>query len=329
MPANLTPQYLEAEAEYKKAQGAEERLTCLKKMWALLPKHKGTDKLQAELKAKMSDAREEIEVEKKSGKKGGISYKIPKQGAGQVIVLGGPNVGKSSLLAKLTRAQPEVAQYPFTTREPQPGMMPWEDVQVQLIDTPPITSDYMESYLTSMVRNADAAILMVDLGDDDCPFAAQGVIDQLASKKTILGGSANEEEDPGIVHTKTMLVANKVDLLDAEERLEILKEFLGDRFPIHVVSIENGTALEELRTAIYEFLTVIRVYTKKPGKPADMNSPYTCLAGSTLMELAALVHKDFAENLKSARIWGTGVYDGQSVKQDHVLHDQDIVELHA
>ncbi len=327
MPANLTPQYLEAEAEFKKAQSSEEKLACLKQMWSLLPKHKGTDKLQADLKAKMSDLRDEIEQEKKGGKKG-VSYKIPKQGAGQVIVLGGPNVGKSQLLTKLTRATPEVAEYPFTTREPAPGMMAWEDAKVQLTDTPPITADYLEPYLASMVRNADAALLLVDLGDDDAPFAAQAVIDQLASKKTILGAPPEDDDDPTISYTRTFLVANKSDAPDAQDRLEIVREFLGENFTIHVVSLETGEGLEELRDAIYRFLNVIRVYTKKPGKSADMDSPFTCPEGSTLLDFAELVHRDFAENLKFARIWGTGVYDGQSVKQDHVLHDKDVIELH-
>src|SRR5947207_1090505 len=142
-------------------------------MWALLPKHKGTDKLQAELKARMSEAREEAEHEKKAGKKGGVSYKIPRQGAGQYVLLGAPNAGKSFLVKRLTRATPEVAAYPFTTREPIPGMMPWEDVQVQLVDTPPVTADFMEGYVSSLVRAADAALLVVDLGDDDGPFAAE------------------------------------------------------------------------------------------------------------------------------------------------------------
>lgn len=329
MPANLTPQYLEAEQEFKSAQTAEERLTCLKKMWALLPKHKGTDKLQAELKAKMSKAKDDVEQEKKSGKKGGVSYKIPKQGAGQIMVLGGPNVGKSRLLCGMTRAKPEVAEYPFTTREPYPGMMPWEDVTVQLIDTPPITPDYLEPYLSSMVRVADGALLMIDLGDDDAPFAAQAVIDQLSSKKTVLTGKVPDEHDPTIAYCPTMLVGNKVDLPDAEDRLEIVREFLDDSFPMHVVSLETSAGVEELRNAIYQSLNVIRVYTKKPGKPADMEAPYTCPAGSTLIEMASLVHRDFEENLKSARIWGTGVHDGQAVERDHVLHDKDVVELHV
>jgi ribosome-interacting GTPase 1 len=329
MAANLTPQYLEAEAEYKKARDAEERLACLRKMWALLPKHKASEKLQAELKTKISDVSKEVEHERKHPKKGGVSYKIPKQGAGQVVLVGGPNVGKSRILSRLTRATPEVAPYPFTTREPLPGMMAWEDAHVQLVDLPPITTDFMEGYVSSMIRTADAALLVVDLADDDGPFAAEAALQRLAETKTeLVGTRPSEIADPTVEYVKTMLVANKADQPDSAGRLDIVRELFGQRFPIHMVAAELGTGMEELRTAIYRFLSVIRVYTKHPGKPPDLTSPFTCPAGSTLVELAALVHRDFAEHLKSARIWGTGVFDGQTVKRDHVLHDKDVVELH-
>jgi ribosome-interacting GTPase 1 len=329
MAVNLTPQYLEAEAEYKKAQTAEERLACLKKMWALVPKHKASEKLQAELKTKLSDAKEEAEKERHTHKKAGVSYKVPKQGAGQYVFVGGPNVGKSRLLSRLSRATPEVAPYPFTTREPHAGMMEWEDVRVQLVDMPPITADFMEGYVSSMVRTADAALLFVDLSDDDAPFAAEAALERLAQHKTLLVGQLPAiVEDPTVQHIRTLLVANKSDLPGATDRLEIVRELFGPRFPIHVISAEHGAGLEDLRTAIYQFLNVIRVYTKHPGKPPDLTSPFTCPVGSTLVEMAALVHRDFAEGLKSARIWGTGVFDGQTIKRDHVLHDKDIVELH-
>ncbi len=328
MPANLTPQYLEAEAEYKRAQTADERLACLKKMWALLPKHKGTDKLQAELKAKMSEAREEAEQERRSPKKGGVSHKIPKQGAGQYVLLGAPNAGKSQLVRRLTRATPEVAAYPFTTREPVPGMMPWQDVQVQLVDTPPITADYMEGYLSSLVRAADAALLLVDLGDDDGPFAAEAVLDRLAQVKTVLGGEPSPDEATGVVHVKTLLVANKIDLPGAADRLEVVRELFGPRFVVHAISAETGQGLEELRDAVYQFLGVIRVYTKKPGKPADMAAPFTVRRGGTVLDLAALIHRELPDKLKTARAWGTGVFDGQPVHREHVLHDRDVIEIH-
>jgi ribosome-interacting GTPase 1 len=299
-------------------------------MWSLLPKHKASEKLQAELKKKISETREEVEHQHHKGKKTGLSYKVPRQGAGQFILLGAPNTGKSRLLTRLTRATPEVAAYPFTTREPHVGMMDWEDIRIQLIDTPPITADFMEGYLSSMVRSADAAVLLVDLGDDDGPFAVEGILTRLADTKTILVGKPPEKvDDYSLEYVRTILVGNKMDLAGAQDRLDVLREMYSDRFPFQVIAAENGTGLEDLRTGLYRFLNVIRVYTKKPGKPADMDSPFTCPEGSTLLELATLVHRDFADQLKSARIWGTGVFDGQTVTRDHVLHDKDIVELHG
>ena len=330
MAVNLTPQYLEAEQEYKRAKTAEERLECLKKMWTLVPKHKASEKLQAELKTKMSEAKEEVERERKSPKKAGVSYKIPKQGAGQVMVLGAPNTGKSRLLTRLTRAAPAVAPHPFTTREPSAGMMAWEDARVQLIDTPPITADFMEGYLSSMVRAADAAVLMIDLADDEGPFAAEAVIDRLKDVKTVLIGTPPAENpDPTVHFTKTLIAGNKLDAPGAAERLEIVREMFGGTFPIHALDAESGNGLEQLRTAIYQMLNVIRIHSKKPGKPADMEAPFTCPAGSTVLQFAETVHRDFAEKLKSARVWGTGVFDGQTVQRDHVLHDKDVVELHG
>ncbi len=245
MAVNLTPQYHEAEAEYKKAQTAEERLECLKKMWALVPKHKASEKLQAEIKTKISETKEEVDQERKHPKKAGVSYKVPRQGAGQVVLLGGPNAGKSRLLTRLTRATPEVAPYPFTTREPHAGMMEWEDVRVQLIDTPPITPDVLEGWQTSMVRSADAAVLLVDLADDDGPFAAEAVVEKLAQVKTVLVGQPPaENSDPTIQYVRTLTAANKLDAPGAADRLDVVREMFGPRFPIHALDAESGNGLE-------------------------------------------------------------------------------------
>jgi ribosome-interacting GTPase 1 len=329
MAVNLTPQYHEAEDEYRRAQTADERLACLQKMWKEVPKHKASEKLQAELKQKISDAKKEAEQEKKSPKKVGVSYKIPRQGAGQFVIVGPPNAGKSQLLTKLTKATPEVAAYPFTTREPHAGMMDWEDARVQLVDTPPVTADFLEPYLGSLIRAADACLLMIDLADDDGPFAAEAVLEKLAGVKTVLAGSPPADPpDPTVYCSRTILGANKLDADGAEDRLSIVREMFGDRFPIHGFSAATGAGLEDLRTALYRWLNVIRIYAKAPGKPADMSAPFTVPVGSTVHEFAGCVHHDFVEGLKSAKIWGSGVFDGQSVGREHVLHDKDVVELH-
>lgn len=330
MAANLTPQYLKAEEEYRRAATTEEELRCLEIMLREIPKHKSSEKLQSELKQKISRAKKELEAERKSGKKG-HGVRIPRQGAGTAVLLGGPNAGKSQLLARLTRATPEVAPYPFTTRMPQPGMMPWEDVMVQLVDTPPVTADFLEPYMQGIIRSADVVLLLVDLGADEGIEQLQELLDKLNTTKTRLGVTSHlDENDIGLSYTKTLLVPNKIDLPDAAVRLELLHELCPLEFPEYPISAEHGTGLEELRRATYEALDVVRVYSKLPNaKTADFERPFTIRNGGTVLDMAEQVHKDFVENLKFAKVWGREVHDGTVVKGDHVLCDKDIVELHA
>jgi hypothetical protein len=329
MPANLPPQYNKVEEEFRKASTPADRLEKLQEMFRLLPKHKGTEKLQSDLKKRISRARDEIEGARTAGKKGGVSYRVPREGAGQVVLVGAPNAGKSAMLAALTNARPEVAPYPFTTRTPQPGIMHWEDVPVQLVDLPPITAEFFEPWVTSLIRSADATLLVADLASDDIADATETVLARLAEVHTELVGTLPYDvEDEAVQHVKTLLVANKVDAEGAADRLEVIREWFSPRFPIVPISVERREGLDALRRATYDLLGVLRVYTKVPGKPADRSKPFTVPIGSTVVDLAREIHRDFEHTLKFARIWGTGVFEGQTVKRDHELHDADVVELH-
>jgi ribosome-interacting GTPase 1 len=329
MPANLTPQYHQAETEYRRAQTPRERVECLERMLQLIPKHKGTEKLQADLKTRLKEARAELQAEAKAPK-GGKSYRIPRQGAGTVVLLGAPNSGKSRLLKELTHAEPIVADYPFSTHEPMPGMMAWEDVRVQLIDTPPILAGHVEPYLTGFVRTADAVLLCFDGSSDDAPEQTAEVLRLLAERKTHLSNhTALDEEDLGVVRVKMLLVVTRGDDPDAAARVDLLRELNPINFPVVFVECDRPESREALRTEIYRLLGVMRIYTKRPGKPAERDAPFTIRIGGTVEELAMQVHRDLATSFKYARVWGTSAHDGQSVGRDHVLHEGDLVELHA
>ena len=293
-----------------------------------LPKHKGTDKMQADLKQKISRIKKEAASAK--SKTGRRSQKILRQGAGRCVIIGGPNAGKSQLLASLTNAKPEIAEYPFSTREAQPGMMPWQDVFVQLVDTPPITSDVYEPNTLSLIRGAELVLLMLDLGSDDGGQQLKDVCEKVEATKTRLGReTALDEEDLGVTYTRTFFVPNKMDLVEATDRLEFFGEYIHFDFRTFPISAREGTGLEPLRDAIYESMDVVRAYTKLPSKKdPDMDSPFTLKRGDTVLDLAQLIHKDVVKGFKSARVWGTEVHDATPVKGDYVINDRDVVELH-
>lgn len=330
MPANLPPQYYEAEERYRLAKTNQEKLAILKKMWAIMPKHKGTDKLQGDLKAKISQLKKEIQKKKKTGKST-YSRHVDKQGAAQVVIIGSLNVGKSQLVASLTKATPEVAPYPFTTRETLVGMMPFENIKIQLIDTPPITDNFMESWLAEIIKYADFVILVVDLGSEDVLDQVDAVLKKLDESRIRLTAKEEEVESNELSDKfckKTMILGNKSDLEDAEERLQMLKELYAENFPVVSVSAKELEGLKELKKKVYEELNIIRVYTKEPGKSADMTDPIVLKRGSMLMDAARVIHKDFAYKLKYAKMWGSSKFNGQQVDRNHPLEDGDIVEFH-
>ncbi len=328
MPANLTPQYSKAEEEYRRAQTSQERIACLEKMLVLIPKHKGTEKLQADLKTRLKETREEQVQEQKSAKKAAKSYSIPRQGAGQVVILGGPNSGKSRILKELTNAEPEVAPYPFTTREPLPGMMTWEDTAVQLIDTPPITDSHFENYLVNMVRVADQVVLVFDGSSDDAPEETAEVIEQFRKRSTLLGTFTGfDEENMSLIHVRTILVVTRGTDPGVADRLAFFQEVLPNELTVVQVDLDQAGDVEQLRNEIYRGLGVMRIYSKAPGKPAEYRDPYILPLAGTVEDLAGKIHNDLVDKVKCAKIWGTSARDGQTVGKDHQLADRDLVEL--
>ncbi len=330
MPANLTQQYLKAEAAYREAQSPQEELDCLQVMLREIPKHKGTDRLQADLKTKI--AKLKTDVQKAAAAPSPKSAaKIPKQGAGRILLIGAPNSGKSQLLASLTRAQPEVAPYPFTTQSPLPGMMLYEDCAFQLIDLPPVTADYMDPATIGLVRGADLIFLVVDLASDSLIEDTQAVLDRFMTSKTRFGRETMlDEDDVGLSYTAAQVLLNKCDDPAATDRLATLDEFLELPFDRLLTSATAGTGLPELRRSVFDRLKIVRVYTKHPKqKEPDMSKPFTIRQGQTLLEVADHVHRDLSASLKSARVWGKAVHDGTTVKPDYQPLDGDIVELHT
>jgi len=347
MPANLSPEYKAAADAFRKARDPEERLEHLREMLRVIPKHKGTDHLQADLKRRIKELDEELAGPKKGGTRSGPPLVIRPEGAAQLALVGAPNSGKSLLHDRLTGSGARTGPYAWTTQYPEPGMLRWEDVLFQLVDLPAVSAGHPLPWLTGTLQSADACLLVVDLADPDCLQHVASVQEELARRRITLvtdwpgeaalgqrgdGDQAPGEDDVFALRLPTLLLANKADLLDhADTDLEVLAELEEPHFPTLLVSARTGAGLGELGAWLWRSLGLVRVYTKAPGKPADHGRPFTLRAGEqTVGDAARLVHRDMARTLKYARVWGRSVTaDGQHVGREHRLADGDVLELHA
>lgn len=328
MPTNLPPEYYNIEEQYRAAETIPEKITLLEDMLSVIPKHKGTDHLRADLRRKLSKLKDAA-ASRKGGSRQISPFQIEREGAGQIAVVGPPNVGKSSLVAALTNADTEAAAYPFSTPLPIPGMMPYENIQIQLIDTPPLSFEYEDAQLMALIRQSDLILLLVDL--QASPI--QQIEDSLAllDKYRIIpqqrqADYANDERR--LTFIPLLVMVNKTDSAAQDPDFEALCELLEDQpCPLHPLSTATMRHLEDLKRLIFERLDVVRVFSKPPGKEPNLSSPFVMKRGGTVELFASKVHRDFVDNLRSARVWGHGVFDGQQVGRDHVLHDGDIVEL--
>ena len=326
MPTNLPPEYYHAEDRFREATTPQDKVERLQELISTIPKHKGTDRLRGMLKKRLARLKDSAQSRKGTSRQTS-AFSIGSEGAGQVAVIGPANVGKSALVAALTNASPEVAEYPYTTWTPTPGMMEFEDVQVQLIDTPPLDADHIEPELINLIRRADLLLLVIDLQGS----AIQGLEDtvDLLRDRRIAPSQLQDTVDDSerFTFVPTLVIVNKCDDEEMCGDFEVLRELLGTDYDFVPVSALTGRNTLALRRSVFDALDVIRVYSKPPNRPADMSQPFVLPAGSTVEEMAAKVHQDFYRQLKSARLWGSGAFDGQLVGRDQVLADGDVVEL--
>ena len=326
MPANLPPEYYEAEKRYRAAKTPAEKIVCLEDMLTITPKHKGTDKLRADLRKRISKLKTASKAKKSLGKRES-AYNIDKEGAGQVAIVGQANVGKSALVAALTNATPEVADFPYTTWKPTPGMMPVDNLQIQLIDTPPLSKEYAKPELMDLIRRSDLVVLIVDLQTDPLQ-QLEDSLDLLKEHRIVpryLKKCYTDKQ--GTTFIPFLLLANKNDDANTEENFEIFRELIEGDWNLISTSVNTGHNLKIFKNTLLELLDIIRVYSKSPGKKPDLTAPFVLKKGSTMTDFAGKIHQDFAEKLKSARVWGVSVYDGQMVQRDYILQDGDVVEL--
>ena len=327
MPTNLPADYFNAEERFRSATTTEDKIKFLEEMMGTIPKHKGTDHLRADLRKKLSKLKTAA-TSKKTSKKQVSAYHINKEGAGQIIIIGTTNVGKSSLVANQTNADPEISAVPFTTWSATPGMMMIDNIQVQLIDTPPFSEEYIDPEFLNLIRRVDLVLIMIDLHAhpvQQFEFVLQKLQENRIAPKYLEGMI---EVEGFLLHVPTLVVVNKYDSEEFEEHYQIFQELLGQEFPMVPVSVQTGHNMDILKQTIFEKLGVIRVYSKAPGKDVDKTAPFVVDQGIQLGEFAGKVHKDFQKNLKSAKIWGTSAdFPGQMVSRDHVLDDEDVVEL--
>jgi ribosome-interacting GTPase 1 len=339
MPANLSPEYKAAEAAFRKAREPRERLERLREMLRAIPKHKGTDHLQADIKRRIKELSEEVEGPRRGGPaRSGPALVVHPEGAAQLALVGPPSTGKSALHARLTGSSASVGDYPFTTQFPEPGMMIWEDIHFQLVDLPALSAEHPLPWFAGALQTADGCLLVADLGHADCVQEIQEVHAILRGKRVTLTArwptdetaEEAEDDDPFALHLPTLLVANKSDLsADPKADLDAFRELTGLRYPALAVSATTGQGLGELGPWLFRALGVVRVYTKAPGRPPERDHPFALRRGQTVEDVARLVHQDIAQSLKYARVWGRSGYDGQHVGRDHRIEDGDVLEFHA
>jgi len=303
MPVNAGAEYFVAEKKYLAAKSKEEKIAALQEMIKTLPKHKGSEHQLSELKHRLAKLKKEADIARKSGR-AKPKFSIRKEGAATICLLGETNTGKSALLNALTNAHAEVADYPYTTKLPEVGMMQYKDVQLQIIELP----SSFDREILSILEICDEIVVLID--------ATQDIDKQRQVMMRILREDFESSGKP------YFFVATKSDSKDAS-----LMKVRGSYGYLEVSAL-FGENLEELKDLMWKNLEMIRIYTKEPGKP-KMVPAIALKKGATVRDVARQIHKDFLKDFRFARIFNSTKFSGKNVGIDYVVQDEDIIEIHT
>ena len=334
MPTNVPPQYRDAEQRFRDAVTIQAKIAALQEMLQIMPKHKGTDHLKAQLRSRLSKLMSDLETS--SGGKGGRTepFSLPKEGAGRVTLIGPTNVGKSQILSSTTGARTKVGAYELSTQEPVPGMYPYSDIYIQMVDTPPITNRATQSRLYGLLRTSDIFVFVADLTNDPIAQTEESFSELSEWGFNLVGPKIEIDEEVDQYTSKpTIIICNKADIPGALDEFGAMDDRFGSRYPVLMFSAEENVGEEELGTEIFQALNIMRVYTKSPRERLQdfkKQDPIVLSIGSTVGEAAHEVHKDLSQSLKFAILWGkSGKFEGQRVGRNHQLHDGDVIEIHS
>lgn len=301
MTVNAGPEYFAAEKRFFAAQTTEEQISCMEEMIKLAPKHKSSESFVANLKQRLKRL---VEKKEKAAKSGKSSRKTIKKEGFQVVLLGFPNSGKSSLLSVLTNARPRISENPFTTRMPEIGTLNYQGIKAQIVDLPSIGSEFFD---IGIVNTADLILI---------------VTDNLQDIEKII---------PLLVKTygKQLIAINKSDLLSHEQLRKLEQTIKSKKLNAVPISTINNHNIESLKSSILKSMDVIRIYTKEPGKPKSDN-PVVLPLYSTVRDVAESIRKGFSQTVKETKLTGpSSKFPNQKIGLDHVLKDLDIIEFHT
>ncbi len=302
MPTNVNYEYSAAEAKFHAAKTDEEKLLALEEMMRTMPKHKSAEAMRKNIRTRYRKLKNKLEAEKKRKKAAGKKLGIKKQEM-QAAIIGPSNTGKSSILATLTNAQPKIAPYPYTTKQPLIGTLNHENTKIQIIDLPAIENELCD---LGIVNTADTLLIIIDK------------IEQIKETQQFLNNATKSR----------IIIFNKTNLLSTEEKRKTQSYLQSKKYNFLLFSCKNKTNLKELKEKIFLSFNKIRVYTKQPGKKHD-NEPVIMPKDSTVKDVARKIFHSTV-SIKEIRITGpSSKFPNQKTGLDHVLKDKDIIEFHT